>query len=113
MTVSIKTYSKSSNFLQAQIDRNIDDNIIQLVLSKINQSITKRTLIIVNPNIIHFWIKERKLSNSYSQNKYLFIVLDTNELITCFFADHNHYQGRKDNINYIIISKLNNHGKNS
>ena len=105
MAININSYSKTDNFLKSQINRNIDDNLIQLILSKIDKPIKSRTIIIVDNKVINDWENQNLIDNNYKSTKSLFISLDSLELFTCFFANYNHYQGRKENTNYIIITK--------
>ena len=106
MKSTILQFHKTEHFLFRQWDRNIDDNILLKSLNALEEQPKGKNLIIVGANTINQWVKDAEIDAKYkSQLINLFIVLHDHTLITCFRGRFSHYQGRKDNINYLLIQK--------
>ena len=104
MKANILNFHKTEHFLFRQWDRDIDDNILLKSLQSLESNPKGKNLIIVGADIINRWVKETEVDEKYkSQRTNLFIIIDNHTLITCFRERLSHYQGRKDNVNYILI----------
>ncbi len=106
MKSTILHFHKTEHFLFRQWDRDIDDNLLLKSLNAIEVQPKGKNLIIVGANTINQWIKDAEIDVKYkSLGINLFIVIHDKTLITCFREKLSHYQGRKDNLNYLLIQK--------
>lgn len=96
MKTSINNFYKTEHFLLRQWERKISDQCLKLVLEKVKQT-NQNTLIIVSRKVL------RKLN--VNMNQELFVKVDDNTLITCFYCDFKNYNPQKRNQEYLIINK--------
>jgi len=106
MKATILNFHKTEHFLFRQWDRDIDDNLLLKSLNSLESKPKGKNLIIVGAEIINQWVKNAEVDEKYKSLRInLFIVIHDHTLITCFRERFSHYQGRKDNINYLLIQK--------
>lgn len=93
----IAGFFKSEHFTYRQWDREISDNVLSHVLKNIE--ITNcNTLLIVSRKVL------KKINIKI--NKELFIKVDNNTLITCFYCELQEYYAKNREQNYLIISEI-------
>lgn len=97
MKNSIGLFHKSNHFIYRQWDRTISDGLLLKILKNIKPN-KKNTIVIVSR-------KALKTLNK-NINKELFIKIDKETLITCFYCEFQEYKTENRNQNYLIISKL-------
>ncbi len=88
----IGKFRKTEHFIYRQWDRKITDKVLLKVLKNIKTT-NKNTMLIIS----------RKLLNGI--HKELFIKINNNILITCFYEEFQNYKTIKKQ-NYIIINKI-------
>ncbi|WP_452228460.1 hypothetical protein [Lacinutrix sp. MEBiC02404] len=97
MRNSIAGFNKTEHFNYRQWDRQISDNLLIQILRKIEFK-NSNTLLVVSRNVV------RKINKN--ANKELFIKIDNNTLITCFYCEFQEYSASKRKQNYLLISKI-------
>lgn len=97
MKNSIGSFHKSHHFSYRQWDRKISDSILLKVLKNIKPN-KNNTILIVS--------RKALLKLNKNSNKELFIKVDKETLITCFYCEIQEYKPKKRNQNYLIISKI-------
>lgn len=94
---NIAGFCKTEHFAYRQWDRTIKDSVLRSILKNVDTNKTN-TLLIVSRKVL------KKVN--IQVNKELFIKIDNNTLITCFYCELQEYYTRNREQNYLIISKI-------
>lgn len=97
MSHFIAGFSKSDHFTLRQWDRCINDKLLTQILKNVETN-HANTLFIVSRKVL------KKINGSL--NKELFIKVDNNTLITCFYCEFQEYDSATRDQNYLIINKI-------
>lgn len=97
MSYFIGDFYKSEHFIHRQWDRNIDDKLLKQILKNVETNYCD-LLLIVSRNVV------KKINKK--QNQELFIKLDKNTLITCFYCKFQEYRSNRETQSYLIIDKI-------
>ena len=89
MDNNIAGFCKTEHFAYRQWDRTIKDSVLRSILKNVETNKTNTLLIV-----------------SIKVNKELFIKIDNNTLITCFYCELQEYYAQNREQNYLIISKI-------
>ena len=95
MNCKLEKFRKTDHFIYRQWDRGITDKLLSSVLNSINTN-RKNTLVIISRNILS--------KSGIKIKKELFIKIDKNTLITCFYSDFQDYTNTIRAQNYLIIN---------
>ena len=90
-------FCKSEHFTYRQWDRAINDKVLSSILKNVDTN-RSNTLLIVSRKVLK--------KGSIKVNKELFIKIDNNTLITCFYCELQYYYANNREQNYLIISKI-------
>ncbi len=90
-------FCKSEHFTYRQWDRTINDKVLRSILKNVDTN-RSNTLLIVSRKVL------KKVS--IKVNKELFIKIDNNTLITCFYCELQNYYANNREQNYLIISEI-------
>lgn len=93
----IAGFCKSDHFTYRQWDSTINDKVLTHVLKNVETN-QCNTLLIISRKVL------RKVN--VKVNKELFIKIDNNILITCFYCELQEYYARNREQDYLIISKI-------
>lgn len=97
MKNSIGEFRKTDHFIFRQWDRSINDKLLTIILKKIPSN-KKKTLLIISKRVL------KKINKKI--NKELFIKVDGNVLITCFYCDISDYSNKNAKQEYLIINNI-------
>ena len=88
-------YLKTKHFIYRQKERNVKEELLLFVFNKIENPMGKKLLV----------ISRKIVRKYYSENKEeLFLKVDGNVLITCFFGDFQGHMFSKKKETYYIIN---------
>ncbi|AEH01989.1 hypothetical protein [Lacinutrix sp. 5H-3-7-4] len=90
-------FLKSEHFTYRQWDRTINDKALRSILKNVDTN-RSNTLLIVSRKVL------KKINIKI--NKELFIKIDNNTLITCFYCEFQEYCANNREQNYLIIDKI-------
>lgn len=93
----IAGFFKSEHFNYRQWDRQVNDTLLTQILKNVKPN-KSNTLLIVSRKAL------KKINKN--ANTELFIKIDKNTLITCFYCDFQEYISLKRKQNYLIINKI-------
>ncbi len=93
----IAGFFKTEHFTYRQWDRKVNDIVLSSVLKNVDTN-KSNTLIIVSRKVL------KKIN--IKVNKELFIKIDNNILITCFYCELQEYYAKNRKQNYLIISEI-------
>ena len=94
MKTAIHEFRKTYHFLLRQWDRNISDAMLTILLEKVKPAKGKR-LLVVSRRLLRKLFKIKCCE--------LFIKVDGNSLITCFFFDFQDYLNARKRENYFLM----------
>jgi len=97
MSNNIGGFFKSEHFCYRQWDRQVSDKLLSKILNGIETN-NCNTLLIVSRKVL-------KKTNK-NINEELFIKVDNNTLITCFYCEFQEYDSATREQNYLIINKI-------
>lgn len=95
MSCKLDKFHKTDHFIYRQWDRGISDKLLSTILNSISTN-RKGTLVIVSRNILK--------KSGVKIKKELFIKIDENTLITCFYSDFQDYINSKRVQDFLIIN---------
>ncbi len=93
----IAGFFKSEHFTFRQWDRTINDKVLSSILKNVDTN-RSNTLLIVSRKVL------KKIN--IKANKELFIKVDNNILITCFYCKFHEYYPKNREQNYLIINEI-------
>ncbi|MCL5129349.1 MULTISPECIES: hypothetical protein [unclassified Algibacter] len=90
-------FRKTDHFNHRQWDRTVNDKVISQLLKNVGTN-KSNTLLIISRRVL------KKIN--IKVNKELFIKIDNNTLITCFYCEFQEYYAGNREQNYLIISEI-------